>query len=161
MGDYKRPDWDSYFLELCEAIAKRATCDRGRAGAVIVRNKQIVSTGYVGAPKGLKHCDEIGHELHAVENEDGTRSQHCIRTTHAEQNAIIQAASNGVSTQDTTLYCRLEPCYTCAKMIINAGIKRVVCEKRYHRGQRTREIFKEAGLELIVMREEIENYPDQ
>jgi len=90
--DCKRPDWDRYFLDLCEAVSKRATCDRGKAGCVIVKDKRIMTTGYVGAPAGLPHCDEVGHDMRKVFDDKGNVSQHCVRTLHAEQNAIIQAA---------------------------------------------------------------------
>ena len=123
---HKRPSWDEYFIEIMDAIAKRATCDRGRSGCVIAKDKRVVSTGYVGSPAGCSHCDEAGHEMHTVVQEDGTQSRHCIRTAHAEQNAIAQAARNGVATDGATLYCKMTPCYVCAKMIINSGIKRVV-----------------------------------
>lgn len=159
----KRPNWDEYFLGIMRQVGRRGTCDRGKAGCVIVKDKRLLSTGYVGAPAGLPHCDEEGHEMHKVQNADGTVSNHCIRTTHAEQNAITQAARHGIPIEGSTLYCKLEPCYACAKMIINAmiinaGIKRVVCEKRYHRGQRTREILKQAGIKLSAIYEETEKY---
>lgn len=157
----KRIGWDEYFLELTEVVAKRATCDRGKSGAVIVKDKRVLSTGYVGAPTGLPHCDEVGHQMREVINEDGTKSRHCIRTTHAEQNAIAQAARYGISINGATLYCKMEPCYTCAKIIINSGIKRVICKKRYHAAQLTREIFKKAGIKLEVKENKLEKYKDQ
>lgn len=157
----KRPDWDEYFIGIMQQVGKRATCDRGKSGAVIVKDKRLLSTGYVGAPVGLAHCDEAGHEFSLVQNDDGTTSVHCVRTTHAEQNAIVQAARHGIRIEGATIYCKMEPCYACAKMIINAGIKRVVCEKRYHRAQRTREIFKQAGIQLHVIHDKIEQYPGQ
>ena len=139
---HKRPSWDEYFLNLIEVIGTRATCDRGKAGSIIVREKRILAAGYAGAPIGAKHCDEVGHEMHTVTHEDGKQSQHCIRTTHAEQNAIANAARFGIALDGATLYCNMTPCYVCAKMIINAGIKRVVCAKDYHAGERSKEIFK-------------------
>lgn len=153
-----RLSWDEYFLEIMDAVSKRGTCDRGYAACVVVKDKRIVATGYSGAPAGLPHCDEVGHEMHEVINLDGTRSNHCIRTSHAEQNAIAQSARFGIAIDGATIYVNMEPCYTCAKMIINAGIKRVVCRKRYHRAQRTREILKEAGIQLDVLADEIETY---
>lgn len=153
-----RPNWDEYFMEITRAVARRATCDRGMSGAIVVKNKKIIATGYVGAPKGLPHCDEVGHLFKKVIDEQGNQSNHCIRTTHAEQNAIIQAALHGVSTDSATLYCKMEPCLDCAKIIINAGIKRVVCEKKYHKAELTRQFFKEAGIELIVLNDEVEKY---
>lgn len=156
-----RPSWDRYFLEITKTIATRATCDRGRNGCVVVKNKRILTTGYVGSPGGTKHCDEIGHLMREVINEDGTRSKHCVRTTHAEQNAIVQAARYGIPIEGSTLYCKMEPCHVCAKLIINAGIRRVVCEKRYHAAQLTRKLFKEAGIKLDVIFNETERYCEQ
>jgi dCMP deaminase len=156
-----RPNWDRYFLDLCEAISKRATCDRGKCGSVIVKDKRIMTTGYVGAPAGLLHCDEEGHDMRKVFNTDGTITQHCVRTLHAEQNAIIQAARFGIPLEGATLYCKMTPCRTCAMMIINAGIKRVVCEKHYHADADTIEYFKQANIELIIMNNEVEQYKNQ
>jgi len=158
---YLRPTWDEYFMEIAQTVAKRATCDRGRSGCVIARDKQILVTGYVGAPKGLPHCDEIGHQIKTTRHEDGSESQHCVRTAHAEQNAICQAAKLGIAIGGGTLYCRMTPCSACAKMIINAGIKRVVCEKRYHQGAESEEIFKTAGIELNYFSEEVQQYKNQ
>lgn len=156
-----RPSWDEYFITIVDAVAARATCDRGKSGAVIVKDKQILSTGYVGAPKGLPHCDETGHLMMKRVNEDGSLSDHCVRTTHAEQNAIVQAAANGTAIKGATIYCTMEPCMVCAKMIINAGIKRVVCKRMYHKGQITRDLFRQAGIEMIVIEKKVMEYPDQ
>jgi dCMP deaminase len=155
---YVRPSWDEYFLEIMKMVGGRATCDRGRSGCVIVRDKRILSTGYVGSPAGTVHCDDVGHEMHTVRHADGTESKHCIRTAHAEQNAIAQAARVGVALEGGELYCHMTPCYVCAKMIINAGIKRVVCNKDYHAGERSKEIFKEAGVEYVLVNSEVEEY---
>jgi len=156
-----RPSWDEYFMEIMRAVAKRATCDRGKSGCVIAKDNRILVTGYVGSPKGIAHCDEIGHEMKKVMHEDGKISQHCVRTTHAEQNAICQAAKLGISIDGGTLYCTMTPCYICAKMLINAGIKRVVCEKRYHAGADTERIFAEGGVKLEILSEEIQEYLGQ
>ncbi|MBT6773105.1 cell division protein DedD [archaeon] len=156
-----RPSWDEYFMEISHAIAKRATCDRGKSGCVIARDKQLLVTGYVGNPKGIPHCDEIGHLMKTVEHSKGTKSQHCVRTTHAEQNAICQAAKLGVAINNATLYCKMTPCYTCAKMIINAGIIRVVCEKKYHRGLESEKLFENAGIKLDFVSQDIEEYSNQ
>jgi len=161
MANYKRPSWDEYFMEIARAVAKRATCDRGRSGCVIARDKQILVTGYVGSPKGLPHCDEVGHQMKTVTHEDGTQSQHCMRTTHAEQNAIVQAAKLGVAINGGTLYCKMTPCSTCAKIIINAGIERVVCEKKYHQGKETEEMLSQAGVKLDYFDDTIEAYENQ
>jgi dCMP deaminase len=148
-------------MEIASVVAKRATCDRGRSGCVIARDKQILVTGYVGAPVGLPHCDEVGHQIKTITNEDGTTSKHCVRTAHAEQNAICQAAKIGASINGATLYCKMTPCSTCAKMIINAGIKRVVCQKKYHAGKETEEMFEMAGIKLEIINDEIEHYENQ
>ncbi|MGE5424394.1 MAG: deoxycytidylate deaminase [Syntrophothermus sp.] len=158
---FERPSWDVYFMELANTVAKRATCDRGRSGCVIVRDKQILVTGYVGSPRGLPHCDEVGHLMKKVEHEDGRVSQHCMRTVHAEQNAICQAARLGIPLDKSTLYCRMTPCRTCAMLIINCGIKRVVCEKKYHDGKESEEMFRMAGVELEFMNDEIQQYENQ
>lgn len=155
--NYERFTWDEYFLELVKVVGGRGTCDRGRSGCVIAKSKRIISTGYVGSPVGTAHCDDVGHEMHVV-TENGKESQHCIRTTHAEQNAIVNAARFGAALDGATLYCHMTPCYVCAKMIINAGIKKVVCHKDYHKGARSKEIFEEAGVEYVLNNEEMETY---
>jgi len=156
-----RPSWDEYFMELAHTAAKRATCDRGRSGCVIVRNKQVLVTGYVGSPSGLQHCDEVGHLFKKVYHEDGRVTQHCVRTVHAEQNAICQAARRGIGLDKATLYCRMTPCRTCAMLIVNCGIERVVCEKKYHAGEESEQLLKEAGVKLEYFSEEVEKYDNQ
>jgi len=156
-----RPSWDQYFIELAHAASKRATCDRGRSGCVIVRDKQALVTGYVGSPKGLPHCDDVGHLFKKVTHEDGTETQHCMRTVHAEQNAICQAARLGISLNNSTLYCRMTPCRTCAMLIINCGIIRVVCEFRYHAGNESEQMFRDAGVTLEYLNDEILKYDKQ
>ncbi|MBC35709.1 MAG: cell division protein DedD [Bacteroidetes bacterium] len=156
-----RPSWDEYFMELANAVAKRATCDRGRSGCVIVKNRQILVTGYVGSPRGLEHCDEIGHLFKKVYHEDGSVTQHCVRTVHAEQNAICQAAKLGIGLEGSTLYCKMTPCRTCAMLIINCGIERVVCEKKYHAGAESEEMFRAVGVKLEYFHEEVEEYEGQ
>ncbi|MEW6610993.1 MAG: cytidine/deoxycytidylate deaminase family protein [Patescibacteria group bacterium] len=153
-----RPTWDEYFMEIARTVASRGTCDRGRSGCVVVRDKRILTTGYVGSPPGMPHCDEAGHQMAEFLDEEGKRSQHCIRTIHAEQNAIAQAARFGISLLGATLYCKMEPCYVCARLIIAVGITRVVAEKLYQRGEMTREMFRQAGIALDVMNEEVEQY---
>lgn len=158
---YTRPDWDTYFMEIMESVAKRATCGRGRAGCVIARDNRIISTGYVGSPPGLPHCDEVGHLMIQSTDEgsdDDTMHDHCVRTIHAEQNAIVHAARNGVALDGATLYCRMEPCSVCARMIIAAGIKRVVCQKKYHTAGHTREMFAAVGMEFDVLEDEEVRY---
>ena len=155
-----RPSWDEYFMEIAKTVALRATCDRGKSGCVIAKNKRILVTGYVGSPVGVPHCDEVGHQMKIMVHEDGTQTQHCVRTTHAEQNAICQAARLGVSIDGATIYCKMTPCSTCAKMIINSGIKRVVAEKDYHATGDSKELLKKADVVLEILGE-IENYENQ
>lgn len=157
-SDYERPSWDEYFMNIAELVGSRGTCSRGRSGCVIVRDKRILVTGYVGSPAGLPHCDDVGHEMHKVTGDDGVVSEHCVRTAHAELNAIAQAAKVGVSVDGSTVYCHMVPCYTCAKTIINAGIKKVVALKDYHRSQRTKEVFAEGGVKLNILTRETEDY---
>jgi len=161
MGEYKRPSWDEYFMEVCEAISKRATCDRGRSGCVIAKDKQLLVTGYVGAPAGLPHCDEVGHQIKKMVHEDGRETTHCVRTVHAEQNAICQAAKRGISIDGATVYCRMTPCRTCAMLIINCGIKRVVCQRRYHDNQDSLAMFEKAGVVIEHLIDEVQKYENQ
>lgn len=158
---YRRPSWDEYFMELANTASKRATCDRGRSGCVIVKDRQLLVTGYVGSPAGLPHCDEVGHLFRQTIEEDGRISNHCVRTVHAEQNAICQAARRGISLEGATLYCRMTPCRTCAMLIINCGIKRVVCEKKYHAGAESEEMLRQAGVELEFFSDEVLQYSNQ
>ena len=158
---HSRPSWDSYFLDLIDHVASRATCDRGRSGCVIVRDNRVLATGYVGSPPRLEHCDEAGHLMRSVIDEDGKERQHCVRTIHAEQNAICQAARFGPSIDGATLYCKMEPCRVCAMLIISVGIKRVVCLKQYHAGADTRAMFAKAGIELTVVENAVEQYDRQ
>ena len=157
---HKRPNWDEYFLEMVDFVGRRGTCDRGQAGAIIVRDKRILATGYVGSPIGLPHCDEAGHEMHTVVQEDGSQSRHCIRTAHAELNAVANAARFGVAIDGSVLYCKMFPCYVCAKTIINSGVKKVVSLKDYHASRRSKEIFKEAGVEFKILDKDMETYSD-
>ena len=161
MSEYKRPSWDEYFMEVCEAISKRATCDRGRSGCVIAKDRQLLVTGYVGAPAGLPHCDEEGHQLKKMLHEDGSVTTHCVRTVHAEQNAICQAAKRGIPINDSTLYCRMTPCRTCAMLIINCGIVRVVCQRRYHDAADSEAMFKKANVALEYVLDEVQQYAKQ
>jgi dCMP deaminase len=154
----QRPSWDEYFISICEMVGSRGTCDRGKSGCVIVKDKRILTTGYVGAPIGLQHCDESGHEMHTVTHDDGSETSHCIRTVHAEQNAIVQGARNGIKIDGATLYCKMVPCYTCAKMIINAGIVRVVAMKDYQASKQSKRIFKEAKIKLEILDNSVEKY---
>jgi dCMP deaminase len=146
---------------MAELVGTRGTCDRGHAGTVIVKDKRLLATGYAGSPVGLPHCDEVGHEMHTVTNEDGSQSRHCIRTTHSETNAIANAARFGVAVDGGTMYSTMVACYACAKVVINAGIKRFVARKDYHASMQTKQVFKDAGVELVVIKNEVVNYKDQ
>ena len=144
---YTRPSWDEYFLELAELVASRSTCLRRHVGAVLVRKERIIATGYNGAPRGLGHCLEIGCMREELDIPSGHRYELC-RGVHAEQNAIINAAYYGVSTEDTVLYCTNQPCIICARILINAGISKVV-----HRGNfkddLAMQFMQEAGIDVV------------
>ena len=133
-----RPSWDDYFMQITFRVAKRSTCPRAAVGAVIVRDKRILTTGYNGAPSNLPHCTEAGCLM---------VNDHCVRTLHAEQNAIIQGALHGVDVSDSTIYVTHQPCLVCAKMIINAGIERVVYAGDYP-DEIARGFLEGAGIEL-------------
>ena len=154
----KRLSWDEYFLGLADAASKRATCNRGRSGCVIVRDKQVLATGYVGSPAGLPHCDEVGHLMKKVIQEDGKITENCLRTVHSEQNAICQAAKRGIAIAGATVYTRMTPCRTCAMLLINCGIERVVCERKYQLSEETENMFAEAGVKLEYKYDEIQPY---
>lgn len=142
----QRPSLDEYFLEIAFVVGKRATCLRKNVGAVIVRDKRILATGYNGAPSGMDHCLEIGCIRDLEKIPSGTRQEKC-RAVHAEQNAIIQAAIHGVSIAGATIYCTHQPCILCAKMIINSNIKKVVYANLYPDTD-SLEFFREAGVEV-------------
>ncbi len=139
-----RPDWDTYFMEITAVVAKRSTCMRRQVGAILVKDKHILTTGYNGAPKGLVHCAEIGCLRQELGVPSGERHELC-RALHAEQNAIIQAANLGIAIEGSTLYCTTAPCSLCAKMLINAGVVRVVFDGNYP-DERAMEFFREAGV---------------
>lgn len=144
---HDRPELDDYFMEIARVVASRSTCLRQNVGAVIVRDKRILSTGYNGAPMGLPHCLDIGCLREQLKVPSGERHELC-RAVHAEQNAIIQAAYHGVSIKDATLYTTHQPCIMCAKMIINAGIRKVVYGREYA-DSRGLEFLREAGIEVV------------
>ena len=127
---HHRPSWDEYFLEMAQLVAKRSTCLRRSVGAVLVREKRILATGYNGAPSGLKHCFEIGCMRQRLKIPSGERHELC-RALHAEQNALIQSSLHGISVKGATLYATTQPCVICAKMLINAGIKEIVIAQGY------------------------------
>jgi dCMP deaminase len=129
-NSYKRPTWDEYFLEVALLVSKRSTCRRRRVGAVLVKDKRILATGYNGAPSGLEHCLDIGCLREKLKIPSGERHELC-RGLHAEQNALIQASLYGISVKDSILYATNQPCIICAKMLINAGIKEIVIYDGY------------------------------
>lgn len=161
-GKYIRPSWDEYFLALVEPLGRRGSCDRGRSGSLIVSpGHTIIATGYVGSPPGQPHCDEAGHMMNTVIHEDGHESKHCVRTLHAEENAILQCAKDGVKIEGATIYSKMVPCYNCAMRIVRVGIKRVVSLKRYHADGPSRKLFADACVELKVIDDTLEQYKNQ
>jgi len=144
-----RPSWDEYFMALAQLVARRSTCLRRQVGSVIVKDRRALSTGYNGAPTGLPHCSEVGCLREGVP--PGERHELC-RGLHAEQNAVIQAATFGVSVQGSTLYSTHQPCSVCAKMIVNAGIKKIVVKSGYPDGL-ARQILDEAGIHVELYKE--------
>src|SRR5271157_3575385 len=144
MSTIDRPDLDEYFMKIASVVAKRSTCLRNQVGALFVKNKRLLTTGYNGAPAGIQHCDEVGCAREGVAS--GTRHELC-RAVHAEQNAIIQAALHGVSIEGATLYCTHQPCILCAKMLINAKIYRVVYSQSYPDDTALR-FLSQAGVEV-------------
>lgn len=144
-----RPDWDTYFLDIVALVSRRSTCLRRAVGAGLVRDRRILATGYNGAPSKLQHCLDIGCLREQLHVPSGERHELC-RGLHAEQNAIIQAALHGVSAKDSTLYCTNHPCVICAKMIINAGVKRIVIRDGYS-DRFAAEMFKEAQIDVVQL----------
>ncbi|MBN2386706.1 MAG: cytidine/deoxycytidylate deaminase family protein [Anaerolineales bacterium] len=142
-----RPEWDSYFLKIAKAVSERSTCDRALVGCVLVREKRILTTGFNGSPSGQPHCDEAGHLM-----VDG----HCVRTIHAETNAIIQAALHGVSTKGATCYVTHFPCINCAKALVNAGIVRLVYSVAYRLDENALNFIKTAEIEICHKEEALD-----
>jgi dCMP deaminase len=134
-----RVSWDEYFMNIAREVSTRSTCDRKHVGAVVARDKMILATGYNGSIRGLPHCDDVGHDM-----EDG----HCVRTVHAEANAIVQAAKNGVRIDGSGIYVTASPCWSCFRLIANAGIVRIVFGE-FYRDQRIFETSQQLGIELI------------
>ena len=147
-----RPTWDEYFMEMAELAATRSSCLRRNVGAVIVKDNRAIATGYNGAPRGLKHCSELGGCLRQKMNiPSGERHELC-RALHAEQNAIIQAACMGNSIEGATIYITHQPCVICSKMLINSGIKRIVVKEGYP-DKMAEEILAEAGLKSVMLKD--------
>lgn len=135
----ERVSWEKYFMNIAREVATRSTCDRKHVGAVIVRGKTILATGYNGSIRGLAHCDDAGHEM---------ENTHCVRTVHAEANAIVQSARNGVRLEDSEIYVTASPCYDCFKMIANSGINKIYFGE-FYREQRILDHAKEIGVDLV------------
>ena len=145
----QRSSWDQYFMQIARQVATRATCDRKHVGAVLVRDRTILSTGYNGSIRGLPHCDDAGHMM-----ENG----HCVATVHAEANAIIQAAKNGVRIDGATIYTSASPCWSCFKLIANSGCVRIVFGE-FYRDPRIFEYSAKLGIELVALAEGAEAAP--
>lgn len=141
-----RPTWDQYFIDITHLVATRSTCLRRQVGALVVKDRNILATGYNGTPSGIRHCEETGCLREQLKVPSGERHELC-RGLHAEQNAIIQAARHGINIDHSTLYCTTMPCIICTKMLINAGIKRIVYEEGYG-DDMAREMVEEAGIEI-------------
>jgi dCMP deaminase len=136
-----RKDWHRYFMEIAQVVSTRSTCTRKHVGAVIVRDKTILSTGYNGSVRGRPHCDEIGCDM---------ENDHCVATIHAEANAIIQAAKNGVCINGGEIYTTASPCWNCFKLIANSGIKKIYYQEVYG-DKRSLDVSKEIGIELLFI----------
>ncbi len=154
----KKPTWEEYFVNMLDSVGLRSGCDRGRCACIITYDNRIISTGYSAPPRGLPDCFAEGHLLQQVDNGDGLKpSSHCVRNVHAEQNAIIHAARFGISLEGATLYVSMSPCSTCAKLIIGAGIKRVIAKKMYQKEEPVN-LLKTVGIEFDVINSEVEQY---
>ncbi len=156
--DLKRPSWDAYFLQMAQLAASRSTCLRRHVGAILVKDRRVIATGYNGAPRGLKHCAETGCLRQQLRIPSGQRYEMC-RGIHAEQNAIINAAYYGASTEGSILYCTHQPCLICARMIINAGVRKVVHQRDFTDEQAV-QFLREANVELVkITPEDFANKP--
>ena len=146
MNKTKRPTWDEYFLSIADLVSKRSTCLRRSVGAVLVKDKRILATGYNGAPRNIKHCDEVGCIREKLKIPSGERHELC-RGLHGEQNAFLQAALHGTSLKGASLYSTTQPCIICAKMIINAGIKEIIIKGDYP-DKMSKELLREAKVKV-------------
>lgn len=145
-----RPSWDEYYMEMAEVVKKRSTCMRRQVGAIVVKDKRILASGYNGAPRGVKHCAEVGCLREELNIPSGQRHELC-RGLHAEQNVIIQAAVHGVKIEGATLYVTLQPCVLCSKMIINTGIERLVFKGNYP-DELSMKMLQEANIRLEIFK---------
>ena len=152
MSELERPSWDEYFMEIATVVSKRSTCLRRSVGAVIVKNRPIVATGYAGTPKDLPHCSEVGCLREQLKVPSGKNHELC-RGIHAEQNAVVQAAYHGVSVNGGTLYCTHQPCVVCTKILINAGIKRIVYANPYP-DKLAEDMMQSSGIAIEVFHKE-------
>jgi len=146
-----RPSWHQYFLTITRNVAERSTCTRAKVGAVIVRDKNILATGYNGAPAGMPHCLDVGCLVYTSRTPSGELEENCFRTIHAEINAIAQAAKNGASIRDADIYITHTPCIHCVKVLINTGIRRIFYEREYKRAT-IEEVLRGANIELECVR---------
>jgi dCMP deaminase len=143
----ERTSWDQYFMKVATIVAERATCTRAKIGAVIVKDKNIIATGYNGSPAGLPHCTDVGCLVYVSRNPDGEEEENCFRTIHAEINAIAQAAKHGVSIDGAAIYVTASPCYHCLKTIMNTGINRV-CYLRPYKIDRVAPLLENARITM-------------
>lgn len=147
-GHTDRLDWDSYFMRIAQLVAERSTCNRAKIGAVIVKDRSIIATGYNGAPSGLPHCLDVGCLVYRTITPDGTVEENCFRTIHAEINAIAQAAKTGSSISGASIYVTASPCIHCLKVIINVGMKRI-CYAEPYKIESIQETLELSGIELV------------
>ena len=152
--------WDDYFMDIARVVWEKCTCDRGKCWCVIVRDHDIISSGFANAPDWSDTCDKVGHQMLSIINEDWEKEEHCMRNNCAEQNAIASAARRWIALEWATLYVTMTPCTVrhCAHMIVACGIKRVVCDKRYKHWQESEKIFKRAWVELVYLNNWIVQY---
>lgn len=146
---------DERLFGIVRAVAEGSTCDRGKVGAITVREKRILTTGYPGAPPGLPHCDDVGHMIRVVKHTDGTHKEHCVRTVHAEANAIAQAAKEGVILKGAAIYCSMFPCLDCAKLIVAAGLKEVHTEADYQASADSKRLFDAAKIRWSILQHRV------
>lgn len=149
----QRPSWDQYFMDITRLVATRSTCMRRQVGAVLVKDRNILATGYNGVPSGISHCEAVGCLRERLKVPSGERHELC-RGLHAEQNAIIQAALHGISIEGATLYCTHQPCVLCAKMMINVRVTKVVYQQSYP-DETALDFLQQAGIEVVRVKETI------
>lgn len=151
---------DQYFMDICRVVGEKGTCNRGRSGCVIVKDGQIISTGFVDSPFWSQNCDENWHQMRRITKDTGETTEHCMRNCCAELNAIANASRQGVCLEWATLYTKMTPCYVrhCAHLIVSCGIKKVVCEKRFHDAQLSEKLFQNAGIDICYLEDGIQEY---